>query len=335
MPSTPRPATLVCGVDDSQHAADVVAFARALADRLELRVRLVHSVDPDRFLVGEPRRDALRRGEALLETLGTTGSVDNDHVVGLGDPIELLLQALNDGAALAVIGSRGRGPGRAALLGSVSNAIAHASPCPVIVVPPGAAIEIRDQLTVVCGIDGSVGANVALDHAGTLARALGGRLIAVHVRADALAPDATSLMPVRKPFGASSGDARAATIFQRPLAQVDADIPDGMRIEAGSVAARLAVVASGEPSAILVVGTRGQGPLRSAIFGSVSARLAATAPVPVMIVSDPARRATRDYGPRPDDLADRLRRQGDDDTERRDEARPRRRRRWGRHRDPA
>ena len=181
------PSALVCGVDDSPHAADVVAFARALAERLELRLRLVHSVHPDGFLAGEPRRDALRRGEALLDALGATDGAD-ERIVELGDPIELLLQTLNDGAALAVVGSRGRGPGRAALLGSVSNAIAHASPCPVIVVPPGAAIEIGDEPTIVVGIDGSAGADAAVEHAGTLAHALGGRLMAVQVRPDALVP---------------------------------------------------------------------------------------------------------------------------------------------------
>lgn len=292
MQPAPRPATLVCGVDGSQHAPDVVAFARGLAERLELRLRLVHSVHPDGFLAGEPRRAALRRGEVLLDALGASDNAD-DRIVELGDPIELLLGALRDGAALAVVGSRGRGPGRIALLGSVSNAIVHGSPCPVIVVPPGATMEIGDEPSVVCGIDGSEGADAAVRHAGALAHALGGRLIAVHVRPDALAPHATSLMPGRQPFSGSIEDVRAAAItVQHPLADLDVDVPISTRVESGSAAARLAAVAAGEPSAILVVGTRGQGPVRSAVFGSVSAQLAAAAPVPVMIVPEPARPAT-------------------------------------------
>src|SRR4051812_26180107 len=191
MQPTTQPATLVCGVDDSPHAADVQAFARALADRLDLRLRLVHA---------------------------------------LGDPAELLLQALNEGAALAVVGSRGRGPGRAALLGSVSNALAHTSPCPVIVVPPSAAIEIGAEPTIVVGIDGSAGADAAVQHAGTLAHALGGRLMAVQVRPDALIPHATSLMPGRQPFGGPIEDARGATItVPHPLANIAVDVPIGTR----------------------------------------------------------------------------------------------------------
>jgi nucleotide-binding universal stress UspA family protein len=285
MQPTTRPATLVCGVDDSPHAADVVAFARALAERLQLRLCLVHSVHPDGFLAGEPRLDALRRGDDLLDALDAS----EDRVVELGDPAELLLETLRDGAEMAVVGSRGRGPGRIALLGSVSNAVVHASPCPLIVVPPGAAVELDDDVTIVCGVDGSPGSDAALGRAGALASALGGRLTAVHVRPDALTPHATSLMPGPQPFSGSMDEARAATIIVRhPLAQVDPDVPVGTRIENGPVAGRLAAVAAGEPSAIIVVGTRGQGPMRSAIFGSVSSQLAAGAPVPVMIVPSPA-----------------------------------------------
>ena len=285
MQPTTRPAAVVCGVDDSPHAADVAAFARGLAERLELPLRLVHSARPDVFLAGEPRDDVLRRGEALLDALAA-GDCAADRVVALGDPIRLLLQALDDGAALGVVGSRGRGAGRAALLGSVSHAIANASPCPVFVVPPGAATTIGDEPTVICGVDGSPAADAALEHAGTLTQALGGRLVAVHVRADAPAPHATSLMPGRQPLGGPVEDPGAATLtVERPLAHLDLDVPVDTLIVTGSAAEQLAAVAAGEDSAILVVGTRGHGPFRSALFGSVSARLAADAPVPVMVVS--------------------------------------------------
>lgn len=285
MQPAPRPATLVCGVDGSQHAPDVVAFARGLAERLELRLRLVHSVHPDGFLAGEPRRAALRRGEVLLDALGASDNAD-DRIVELGDPIELLLGALRDGAALAVVGSRGRGPGRIALLGSVSNAIVHGSPCPVIVVPPGATIEIGDEPSVVCGIDGSEGADAAVRHAGALAHAVGGRLIAVHVRPDALAPHATSLMPGRQPFSGPVDQAfDVLTMLERSLTELAVDVPSDVRIETGYPAARLSAVAAQKHATMVVVGSRRRGAVRAAVFGSVSSRLAIACPVPVMIVA--------------------------------------------------
>jgi nucleotide-binding universal stress UspA family protein len=192
---------------------------------------------------------------------------------------------LDEGAALAVVGSRGRGFARAALAGSVSGALVGSSPCPVVVVSPEAAVDIAPEPTIVCGVDGSPDSDAALEQAASLASTLGGQLLAVHVRPNALAPHATSLMPGKQPFNGSVDETRAAVAtVERPLAHLDVDIPIGMRLETGYVAVRLAAVAAQQPGSILVVGSRGRGALQAAVFGSVSSRLAASAPVPVMIV---------------------------------------------------
>jgi len=297
MHTTTRPDSLVCGVDDSPHATEVVAVAAALAEQLGLRLRLVHSPDPNVFLIGQPRRDALRRGEELLDALGANDSTV-DRVVELGSPAGLLRAVIAEDAALAVVGTRGRGPGRAALLGSISHRLAGSSPCPVVIVPPGATIDIAAAPTVVCGVDGSPAADAALQHGAALAKALGGRLLAVHVRADALTPHATSLMPGPQPFTGSLDTAHTALAsVENATEHLAVDIPVDTRIETGYAADRLAAVAAQERSAILVVGSRGHGAARSALLGSVSLRLAKRAPGPLRGVS--AGPAVRPRGRRP------------------------------------
>jgi nucleotide-binding universal stress UspA family protein len=56
-------------------------------------------------------------------------------VVEDGDPRQLLLR-LAEQASLVVMGSRGRGPFRSLLLGSVTAAVAGRASCPVVVIPP-------------------------------------------------------------------------------------------------------------------------------------------------------------------------------------------------------
>ena len=289
------PDTLVCGVDDSAHAVDVVSVAAALAHRLDLRLRLVHSVHPNAFVTGEARARALRRGRELLADLGADLD-DGRHVVQAGDPARLITAVLAEGAALVVVGSRGRGPVRSALLGSISNAVIGSAPCPVVVVPPEAAIEVMASPAVICGLDGSSAAVTALHGGASLASALGGRLVALHARevVHPLAIDTFAYLPTLEALDR----ARAAVeIVQRPLGELDVDVSVEMRIEAGDAFTALTRAAADEQSAIVVVGSRGRGPVRSALLGSVSARLAANAQVPVMIVPPASRPLGGQMGP--------------------------------------
>jgi nucleotide-binding universal stress UspA family protein len=53
-----------------------------------------------------------------------------------GDPVQRLAES-SAGLAVLVLGSRGYGPVRSVLLGSVSSGVARTAACPVLIVPPG------------------------------------------------------------------------------------------------------------------------------------------------------------------------------------------------------
>lgn len=82
-------------------------------------------------------------GERLLDDLAEETGVDRaERRVVTGFPAERLADLADDESAqLIVVGSRGRGPLRSALLGSVSTSLIGLARCPVLVVPPSAVMS--------------------------------------------------------------------------------------------------------------------------------------------------------------------------------------------------
>jgi nucleotide-binding universal stress UspA family protein len=155
LPTAPRPAArrIVCGVDGSEQARHAASVALRLAERLGAQLTLVHvtptrSVAPvDRFPFGvDPgfgRSPELpfSQSEDAFDSLSPDVAVASlEREVRLGEPAAVLAQVATDcDAELIVVGSRGRGAWRSAVLGSVSSDVARLAPCPVMIVPERAA----------------------------------------------------------------------------------------------------------------------------------------------------------------------------------------------------
>lgn len=133
---------IVIGVDGSDDAVAVATQAGSLAERLGLRSVLAHVVeDQAGFRHGmateHERRAQERRTTEMLASRHRAAS-QAEHVVRFGEPADALVRLAADlDAALIAVGSRGRGPLKSALMGSVSLALATRSGFPVLVVPPG------------------------------------------------------------------------------------------------------------------------------------------------------------------------------------------------------
>ena len=77
--------------------------------------------------------------ELLVELGATMGLEDADRRVVVGYAAERLADLADEERAdMIVVGSRGRGAFKAAILGSVSTSLVGVARCPVLVVPPGA-----------------------------------------------------------------------------------------------------------------------------------------------------------------------------------------------------
>ncbi|HEX8856082.1 MAG TPA: universal stress protein [Thermoleophilaceae bacterium] len=93
---------------------------------------------------GEHRLEAERRLRVAVGELGDDVSVEVEAVIG--DPGEALVE-LSNGVDLLVCGSRGYGPARAVLLGSVSRHVVSEAHCPVIVLPRGVKASLEALVT--------------------------------------------------------------------------------------------------------------------------------------------------------------------------------------------
>lgn len=140
---------------------------------------------------------------------------------------------------------------------------------------------------VLCGLDGSADSRAALEVAVQLAERLGSRLVLAHVAEAPYIPYAAAY-----PFGGASGQ---ATVVQereakeeegeRLLEEVAVGLPHAeLRAEVGEPAERLADLADEENADLIVVGSRGRGPVKAAVLGSVSSSLVGVARCPVLIV---------------------------------------------------
>ena len=137
--------------------------------------------------------------------------------------------------------------------------------------------------TVVCGVDDSREARLALRAAHALAGRLGARLVVVHAPPDPAVPGVSAAPDgVRRVAAAEEEDARA--LVGGLLAEIDVRDAE-IRVAFGSTPGRaLVAVADEEAAGLVVVGARGRGALASAVLGSVSSDVVAHAHCPVLIV---------------------------------------------------
>jgi nucleotide-binding universal stress UspA family protein len=111
--------------------AEALLSAAALASSAGVRLRAVTVVDAKE---GADPADVEARVRELLGD--AAGNVDLEVEVRTGDPADELVAASQD-MGLLVIGSRGRRARKAAILGSVSQAVSAKAACPVLILPPG------------------------------------------------------------------------------------------------------------------------------------------------------------------------------------------------------
>jgi len=135
---------VVVGVDRSTFARSALALAVTEASWLGATVEAVHAWDvPQTFERAldagtEPEPEFLRREQAVIADAIADVPIAREAAIAASvvrDNPAAALVAAATGAALLVVGTRGRGRVAAAVLGSVSHDVLLSMPCPVLVTP--------------------------------------------------------------------------------------------------------------------------------------------------------------------------------------------------------
>jgi nucleotide-binding universal stress UspA family protein len=294
---------ILVGYDGSAAANTAVELAGTIASASDASVLLV-TVVPDvrairsawgALVVGSAadiQHDLVTQAEATLEAplarLRTSG-VQADSVVGLGRAPQVLAEeASRIGASVIVVGSRGLGPIRSTVLGSVSQEIIDLAPCPVLVAR-GATIA-----RIVLGTDGSPSAQAAEQVLASLPIP-GGVPVNVVSVAEVLRPLVTGIAPTMYAEALAwqaeyeaEAERHHLQAAEEAVARLSAaGIEAQAIVRSGDAAAQLLSIADA-PTDLIIVGSRGRTGMQRLVLGSVARRVLHHAKGSVLVTKTPA-----------------------------------------------
>jgi len=253
-------ARVLVGVDGDASGRDAIAVARLLVGAgRRLSLVHVHELTPWRGASGAYGPDEDQESLALLERERDATGVDADLLTVTASSVGRGLHYLaeRERADLLCVGSSERSFAGRVLIGDVTRAALIGAPCAVVVAPFGCAQAGTSIRRVGVGYDGSPESEDALTVARDLASHHGATL--------------TALMVFTRTEAIEEGE--------RELASLDG--VEG-KVATGSPGEELAAF-SAEVD-ILIVGSRGYGPIRSLMFGSTAVHLASNAACPLLVL---------------------------------------------------
>lgn len=283
--------TIVVGYDGSESARDALDWAvdQAVAERRPLTIAYAASpsdsmwMDQAGFDQRTGERARLTVGQAVLAEARAAATerapdLEIHELLRAADPRDVLVEASLT-AKSVVLGSRGRGPVRSLLLGSVGVAVTRHAACPVVVHRPSDPGVEREGILV--GIDTTEASMPVLEYAFDLASLRRRPLTVANAFWDA--PPVTHTYTVAIPPREDPEEQRLA--LAECLSGMSEKYPD-VTVEQEFLRglADVALVQRGATMDLLVVGSHHGGAASQILFGSVAASVLEHAECPVAVV---------------------------------------------------
>lgn len=304
------PTKILLATDGSVESERAARMAVTLSERLDSELHVLHVghvpnvytapeatvVDPEfhekmREIGARDAREKLGGELEKIEKMG--GRVAGSYSeVGRSDA-RIVAVAERIGAGLVVVGSRGLGPFKRALLGSVSHSVVRHAHGPVLVVRD-VGVE-RDYLPgrVLLALDGSKEAAAASRAAVEIAAGTGSELHLLFVLSNDLGlPPAHVLASERYEEVLRQARHGAREFVDRQAENLEAEgakVKDA-HLAFGRADEEIVKLSEELEAGLIVMGSRGLGGVRRALLGSVSDSVVRHAHCPVLVVREDARK---------------------------------------------
>jgi nucleotide-binding universal stress UspA family protein len=291
---------IICPVDFSDSSIRAFAHAAAIAHWYDAQLTVLHVVptfeplqvrgdlgDPVRVVTPMPRDQVLEEMRRTLNLAAVSSRAT--PVAEAGDPQSTIIdQVLSRKADLIVMGTHGRRGFKRMLLGSVTEAVLREAPCPVLTVPPHPAAGVSDAVTfkrILCPIDFSPSALLALGFALDLARQADGRVTLLHaiewLPEEQPPASAHFNIPEYRNFMVQNAQERLRRLVaeeSRTWVEIDDAVVFGR--------AHREVLRAAEAKSVdlIVMGAQGRGGIGLALFGSTTQQVVRGAMCPVLTV---------------------------------------------------
>jgi nucleotide-binding universal stress UspA family protein len=306
------PTKILLATDGSEEAGRAARMATVLSEKVGSELHLVRVepipralADPESvyYGVGYPkqmreiaRRDASERlDEEVQKIRGMGGEVAEAHArVGRPDA-EIVRLAEEIEAGLVVVGSRGFGPLRRALTGSVSGSVVRHAHGSVLVVREAGGLPGR----ILLAHDGSKEAGEAARAAAEISVATGSELHLVYVSlAESPYYPGPEMPEVREGYLEQLHE-RARAWVEQQAGRLEAEGANvgAAHLRLGAPDRGIVGLAEELEAGLIVVGSRGLGGLKRALLGSVSDSVVRHAHGPVLVVRSEDRRRASDTQP--------------------------------------
>jgi nucleotide-binding universal stress UspA family protein len=279
--------TILFPVDFSPRCVDAVPSLKSWVAQFSSRLTLIHAVDvPSAFRFGSSERLGAQLRKALIEESSYSmddfveshfKSVPSQHFVEEGDAADLIVDhARAHKTALIMMPTRGYGPFRRFLTGSVTSKVLHDAPCPVWTAAHTTRAPSGKPHAALCAIDLGEDTVTLMRWAHELASQWGANLRFVYVNP---AINETSKnrgeKAVRKYL---SGEAQET--FARLTKKAGLSLP--LLIRGGDIAHQLAATVRSQEADLLIVG---RGRLRKRLGGMRAHSLAIVCESPCPVIS--------------------------------------------------